>query len=1055
MKTHLLPKFRIGLRLSLLLLAGIFLGTASSLSAAKGSWRSLNLKIAADRQTATVMVPEGIASVSLQSCQRPGGWKTVTSHDGVAGSFTFDLTSDSKKIQWRALGWYVGGAMSRDKFPAKFYQGQKRFGPIKSAAASHPASVGLDYMRALPMMMQSTAVNDQAPTSIPVEADIWKVEGKTVYFFNQLRGLQVLDLTDPKDPRLMASLRLPAIGQDLYMLPETQEDRTVVLLTQGGSWGADQWTRINLVKISGGRAEITFTQDIPGSLEDSRLVGNRLVLATTEWDSQCHLTEWQLSEDHPPLAAGETWIEGDRPLISSGPDWLAVTTSPSGLWNASDVSVFAIRSAGLVQMAGGIRTEGVISNKYRIQWSNNVLTAISESRSSDSDRAPKTIIENFRAWSPEAVHPMVVEDRVLGRIELTEANGESLYATRFAGNKAYVVTFRQTDPLWVVDLTDPLNPVVAGHLEVPGWSSYLQPIGDLLFSIGMESGRVAASLFDVANPADPKLLRRLNLGDWGSFSEAVWNDKALKVLPDAGLAMIPLSASYWSSGQSGVQLLDIDLVNHDLILRGFIAHEFDARRADLIGNSVVSISQRVMAVADISDRDAPAMVSEVSLAWPVNRVLEVGAHLYQIEDGQSFGEGRASLRVSPATLPEQILAEIDLGEGTVKAAEYRDGKFYVLRQIGSASPWVYWARFMGDGGNQANQLILDIYDASTAPELTLLGTCSVNPKSGAQLVSNRLLWPQPNRPAVAISYQYSYWFGIYQNDIVMPMTMMAEPVRVSSKKKGFLATVNSLKNKPSVQPYWPSVQPYWLPQEAPQLLVFDVSMPDSPVAQAPVDLGPLGSMLNDACDAADGLVVAGITRWRDGDSGPWLDSDQAYQSVSVVKVASLGTPVVRPLIDLPGELFAVSELDSKGFLAFTRTVDSQGAKTVQVSASDGIDAFLVASLAEPADAVSIVGGRRIYTTFADGVERRLLGNAGTWIKEPSLDIGWQPSNLRWTQGVIAGTKWDSIFAAGAEDEAAKVWDFSTWTFELGRVSIAADGDLLVPFGDYGTERLDR
>lgn len=698
-------------------------------------------------------------------------------------------------------------------------------------------------------------------------------------------------------------------------------------------------------------------------------------------------------------------------------------------------------------MAREILTEGAISNKFRIHWSNNVLTTISESRSSESGWTPRTIIENFRAWSPEAIHPMVVEERVLGRLELTEANGESLYATRFAGNKAYVVTFMQTDPLWVVDLANPYNPMVAGHVEVPGWSSYLQPMGDLLFSIGMESGRVAASLFDVANPASPQLLRRINLGDLGSFSEAVWNDKALKVLPDAGLAMIPLSADYWSSGKSGVQLIDIDLENRDLLLRGFIPHEFDVRRADLIGNSVVSISQRVMNIADVSDRDAPAMLSNVSLAWPVNRVLEVGSHLFQIEDGQSFGGGRATLRISLATSPEEILVETDLGEGIVKAAEYRDGQFYVLRQIGSASPWVYWARFMGDGGNQANQLILDIYDASATPALTLLGSCSVNPKSGAQLVGDRLLWPQPNRPAVAISYQYSYWFERFQIDAVMPSMVMVEPLPRSSAPMEF-----SKIFQPSI--ITPSVQPYWLPTEAPQLLVFDVSQPEAPVAQTPIDIGPSGSMLNAACDAADGLFVAGITRWRDGNTGPWLDSDQAYHSTSVIKVTSSGTPLARPLIDLPGELFAISELDAKGFLAFTRMIDSKGTKTLQVSASDGIDAYLVASLAEPAGAVSIVGGRYVYTTFADGVERYLLGDGGTWIKQTDLNIGWEPNRLRWTQGKLTGAKWDSIFSTAAEAEEVKVWNFPTWSFDLNRVSLAADGDLLVPFGDYGAERLD-
>jgi hypothetical protein len=1050
MKTHLSPSFRIGLRLLLLLIAGIFLGTASSLSAAQGSWKSLPLVISKDGKTATVRVPEGIASVSLQSFQRPGGWKTLKSQGGVAGSFTFDLASNSKKIQWRAIGLSVGGPLTQRKFPTNFYKGQKSFGPVKSAAASSLASVRKAYSVALPALMSTPAPVEDVATVVLEEADIWKVDGNTVYFFNQLRGLQVLDLTTPSAPQLSASLRLPAVGQDLYVLPASQEGRTVILLTQVGSWASGQSTRINQVKISGGKAEITFTQDVPGGLADSRLAGDRLILATTEWNNPSRLTEWLLSDNQAPVADGETLIEGNSPLISSGPDWLAVTTTPNGLWNVSDVSVFAVRSTGLTPMAQAIRTEGRILDKFKIQWRDNVLTTISESRS--TNWTPKTILENFRAWSPDVVHATVVEDR-LGRLELTEAHGESLYATRFAGDKAYIVTFLETDPLWVVDLADSQNPVVAGSLEVPGWSSYLQPIGDLLFSIGLESGKIAASLFDVKDPAAPSLLSRVYLGEQWAHSEAIWNDKALKVLPDAGLAMVPLSASYWTSGTAGIQLLDIDLKAGKLGLRGKIAHEFDARRADLIGDAVVSISQRVMEVADISDRDAPAMLAEASLAWPVNRVLEVGKHLFQIEDGQSFGNGRATLRVSPANSSEAILSETDLGDGIVKMAEHRDGKLYILRQIGTASPWMYWVRFMGDAGNQANQLILDIYDASAAPDLTLLGSCSVSPKSGAQLAGDHLLWPQPNRPAVAVSYQYSYGFGMYPIDDIMPMPV-ALPV-VTPKVKTRFGSFSKAIIKPQPVPAIYNSKPYWIPQEAPQLLSFDVSVPSAPVAQAPVDLGPAGSKLNSAIEAADGLVVAGITQWKDASTGRWLDSSQAAQSLSVLKIAPFGTPITRPAIDLPGELFAISELDANGFLAFTRTIDSQGAKAIQVSACNGFDAFLIASLAEPASTVSVIGGRRIFTTSTDGVERRLLGDSGKFTTESTLKIGWKPYALRWSQGILTGSKWDSIFAAAVNDVTAKVWDFPTWSFSPDRVSIAADGDLLVPFGDYGVERLDR
>lgn len=205
-------------------------------------------------------------------------------------------------------------------------------------------------------------------TSVPVEADIWKIDGNTVYFFNQLRGLQVLDMTDPADPRITASLRLPAVGQDLYLLPGSAMARTVVLLTEGSSIRGGSWTRINLVKVSGGKAEITNTRDVPGSLADSRLAGNRLILATTEWNdadasgddwsSRSRLSEWLLAPDAAPRAAGETLIEGDSPLIASGPDWLALVVYPNGQWNVSDVSVFAVRPNGLVRMGRPFRTQG-------------------------------------------------------------------------------------------------------------------------------------------------------------------------------------------------------------------------------------------------------------------------------------------------------------------------------------------------------------------------------------------------------------------------------------------------------------------------------------------------------------------------------------------------------------------------------------------------------------------------------------------------------------------------------------------------------------------------
>jgi hypothetical protein len=103
---------------------------------------------------------------------------------------------------------------------------------------------------------------------------------------------------------------------------------------------------------------------------------------------------------------------------------------------------------------------------------------------------------------------------------------ERIYAVRFVGPLAYVVTFRQTDPLYVIDLHDVSHPVQVGELKIPGFSSYLHPIGDgLLLGIGQDAtdnGRVQGtklSLFDVSDPSAPTQLDALNLESGYSAAE--------------------------------------------------------------------------------------------------------------------------------------------------------------------------------------------------------------------------------------------------------------------------------------------------------------------------------------------------------------------------------------------------------------------------------------------------------------------------------------------------------------------------------------------------------
>jgi len=120
-----------------------------------------------------------------------------------------------------------------------------------------------------------------------------------------------------------------------------------------------------------------------------------------------------------------------------------------------------------------------------------------------------------RSWeTANNVYVLDDELKVVGSLEGLGVS-ERIYAVRFLGDKGYVVTFRETDPLFVIDLSDPAAPKLCGELEIPGYSSYLHPITeDLILGIGKEGWKVKISLFDVSSPEKPVELDRSVLDEY-------------------------------------------------------------------------------------------------------------------------------------------------------------------------------------------------------------------------------------------------------------------------------------------------------------------------------------------------------------------------------------------------------------------------------------------------------------------------------------------------------------------------------------------------------------
>jgi uncharacterized secreted protein with C-terminal beta-propeller domain len=147
------------------------------------------------------------------------------------------------------------------------------------------------------------------------------------------------------------------------------------------------------------------------------------------------------------------------------------------------------------------------------------------------------------------------ELQIVGSIEKI-ALTERIYSARFIGEKGFLVTFRQTDPLFTVDLRDPHNPKIVGELKIPGFSSYLHPMDENhIIGIGRDAtdqGQVKGlglSIFDVSDLANPQQIHKITIGEnWATSSLAGYEHLAFTYFAKKDLLAIPLTQYnyYWN-----------------------------------------------------------------------------------------------------------------------------------------------------------------------------------------------------------------------------------------------------------------------------------------------------------------------------------------------------------------------------------------------------------------------------------------------------------------------------------------------------------------------------
>jgi hypothetical protein len=949
------------LRIVVMLLASLFY-SAFAADAAVSSPEIVSTRFRVVR----VKVPAGFESVTLQhkSARRGHPWETMAVSPAKAsgGVVVFRTKQPLPRRMLRVLGTRPG------QVPSNFLTGVSEFFPPEGASSITLGTTGAGGGLALDSGVAATATTtsaekistgDSAPRTV-VESDIWKLSGDRLYLYNQYRGLQVLDVKDPAKPALLGTLALPASGEDLYELA----DGHVALLANRPyvlGWNVDQPAgaegSVIICDTTAGAPKVVATLPIAGEVLESRLVGSALYVATRLPDvttntwyyrTKIQITGFDLSNPAAPVVRNTVTLrtpDGDGytyfGAVQASAHFFMVAEN-TYRWDLNDtrsaVSLVDISNPnGTVALRGSVALEGFVQDKFKLREEGGVLSAVSFYQGWWSNtRRSQTRLDNFDVSNPDS--PVS-----LGHLEL--GLGEQVHATRFDGDRVYVVTFFRIDPLWIVDNSDPTAPVIASELQVPGFSTYLAPLGDRLVTVGLVDNRVSVSLFDVADAKNPALLTQLPVTESGAWSEANWDEKAFTVLPDAGLIMLPVSAGWrgwWGNTNpaepSGIQL--VDLAEDSLTLRGRIPHGFAPRRATVHKGSVLAFSQDSLLTADITDRDSPVVTSDLQLAWRTDRVWHIGKHLVQI--GGSIAEADHLLSVSEDNSPDDTLSSFDLGSDMLIASDLRNGYLYIIQQE-TVPPNVETFA--------APSATLRIFDLTSLPRIINVGTLRTD-RVNITDTSSRIVWPQDGTLVlVGGNNGWGRIYPVYAMNDVATLNVSAAPSMITSR----------------------AIMPWYYPAPAEKYFdQFDVTSAKAPAYVGRETIKTKGWSQFSAPVASNGKVfitrfVSGMSSYPyyrliavdalgDGDKAakdmpPAAEAEDTFANRYALHVLDYNAPgsvIVSEPVGAPGELVGLRD-DGKVF--YTRGYDYDwrgrglaGSSVIHASAFDGQKLHLIATL---------------------------------------------------------------------------------------------------------------
>ena len=354
-------------------------------------------------------------------------------------------------------------------------------------------------------------------------------------------GVRIYDISDKKNIKGVRQFKVKGRYED-----DRKIGNQLYLITQGevGWWDKNNYDRSDIMP--------QYIDSINGHVSKEIDIRNIRYFEWDECSEYTTISTFNISEQKEPnfnilMGAVSAFYMNDRSIYLCDDAYIG-NEQFKGLENGSytNISKYTINKEQVSYACSGY-VEGYLLNQFSLDEYNGYLRlATSDSR--DEGNNVYVLDSNMN----QVAH--------LGGL----AKGENIYSVRFDGDKAYVVTFKQVDPLFVIDMTKPSAPKVLGELKIPGFSQYLHPIGDhLVVGIGRETDELTTqdsqgnvlftnvvakgiklSLFDVTDPKAPKEVNHVILGTKSGYSEALTNNRAVMVDPKRHILAIPVELYY-------------------------------------------------------------------------------------------------------------------------------------------------------------------------------------------------------------------------------------------------------------------------------------------------------------------------------------------------------------------------------------------------------------------------------------------------------------------------------------------------------------------------------